>query len=321
MFEKLKEVLIDVKENEPIAPYTTFKLGGPAKYFYNAKTADQLLQSVKVAEELGLPYFIIGWASNMLVSDNGFDGLLIKNSSENITVNGNEIIADSGVNISRLVGEATKAGLSGLEFAAGIPGTVGGAIFGNAGAYGKGFGEVVKSVKIYRDKKVFDLPPSELGFSYRQSNLKDSGGIILSANVLLEKVDNKIVQSKIVEILKGRKDRVPFEPSAGCVFKNFDLSEVEVDRERIIKELDITAEEYDKATSHGKLAVGYIFDKLGLKGKIIGGCQISPKHSAFFVNIGNCKAEHVMMLISDVKMRVRNQLGLQLQEEIRYLGF
>ncbi|MFA6322325.1 MAG: UDP-N-acetylmuramate dehydrogenase [Candidatus Buchananbacteria bacterium] len=322
MFNKLKEKLPGVVENELLANHTTFKIGGPARYFFAAQGKSDLILAVKTAEELNLEYVVLGWGSNLLVSDNGYDGLVIKNSSNNFKITGSEIYAESGVNLSRLVGEATKAGLSGLEFGAGIPGSVGGACFGNAGALGQGFGDIIKTAEIYQNKKVKVLDKQELNFGYRDSVLKQIGGVVLSVTVELVPTESEIVQRNIVEILKKRKDRIPYEPSAGCVFKNIDLANIEIiDEARVIKALDISQAEWQKVTVHKKLPIGFVIDCLGLKGKTIGGCQISEKHSAFFVNIGQAKAEHVLMLISDVKMRVRDQLGIQLQEEIRYLGF
>lgn len=321
MLEQLKQNLGEVKENEPMANHTTFKIGGPARYFYVANNSEELLKAVKVAEELNLPYFIFGWGSNLLVSDQGYEGLIIKATSENFEVRGEEIFVEAGVNLSRLVGEAAKAGLAGLEFTSGIPGTVGGAIRGNAGAYGQGFGNIVRKTKIYQNGQIKELSQKEMKFSYRQSLVKQEGGVILSVVIGLKKGEPKTIHSEVIKIIKDRNNKLPFEPSAGCVFQNVELNKIEIDSKRAIKALDISEKEWQEATAFGKLPVGFVIDKLGLKEKTIGGCKISPKHCAFFVNTGNAKAEHVMMLISDVKMRVRNQLGVQLQEEIQYLGF
>jgi len=321
MLDQLKQKIPEVKDNESLAEHTTFKVGGPAKYFYFANSSDELVKAVKAAEELNIPYFILGWGSNLVVSDSGFDGLVIRTMSENLKIKDKEIFVEAGVNLSRLVGEATKAGLTGLEFAAGIPGTVGGASRGNAGAYGQSFSQVLKEIEIYQDGKVKKLKPTAMKYNYRDSILKHQNGIILSVTLKLESGDPKKIHDRVLEIIKDRNDKLPFEPSAGCVFKNVELDKVEIDEERVIKELDITKDEWQKATQFGKLPVGFILDRLGLRGKTIGGCQVSEKHCAFFINQGEAKAEHVMMLISDIKMRVRNQLVIQLQEEVQYLGF
>jgi UDP-N-acetylmuramate dehydrogenase len=256
-----------------------------------------------------------------LVSDNGFDGLVIKSSSDNVEVSGQEIRAESGLNLSRLVGLALQNSLVGLETLIGIPGTVGGAAFGNAGAYGVSFSKLIKEVEIYQAGVIKKLSAKEMNFDYRDSVLKYKPGIVLAVTVKLEPGDKKEIQAKAVKLAIERKQKLPTEPSAGCIFKNIKLDKVQLDVPRVIKELDITEAEWQKLTIHGKLSVAFVLDRLGLKGKIIGGCQISPKHANFFINLGNAKAEHVIMMISDVKMRVRNQLTVQLQEEIRYLGF
>jgi len=321
MINVLRQKLPEITENEPMAAHTTFKIGGPARYFYVAQSRGQLLAAVKAAEELNIPYFIFGRGSNLLVSDEGYQGLVIKNLSDGIEVSGDEITAESGVGLSRLVGAATQAGLTGLEFAAGIPGSAGGAALGNAGAYGSSLGGVIKEIEIYQNGEVKILSQKQMQYGYRDSVLKHQPGIVLSVKIKLKKAALKEIQKEVVRIIMERKEKLPWEPSAGCIFKNIELKQAEIDEKRIIKELDITKDEWKNATKYGKLAAGFIIDHLNLKGKVIGGCQISQKHSAFFVNLGQAKAAHVMMLISDVKMEVRNRLGIQLQEEVRYLGF
>jgi UDP-N-acetylmuramate dehydrogenase len=268
-----------------------------------------------------LQYFILGWGSNLLISDSGFDGLLIKATSANLSVKGEEIFAEAGVNLSRLVGEAARSGLSGLEFAAGIPGTVGGAARNNAGAYGSSFGDLVCGLEVYQDGKIKNLRHEDMQYHYRDSILKHGNGIITSVKLKLKKGDQVKVHQKVMEIIKQRVQRLPIEPSAGCFFKNVEVDDIKSGKERIIKELNITESEWQEITKYGKLPVAFIFEKLGLKGKQIGGCKISEKHAAFFINSGGAKAEHVVMMVSDLKMRVRNQLGIQLQEEVQYIGF
>ena len=319
MIQNLRQKIDDrVRENEILANHTTFKIGGPAKYFYLAQNSAGLLKAVKAAEELDLPYIILGWGSNVLVSDNGFDGLVIKASSDKFEIRGDQIFAEAGLNFSRLVGEATKAGLTGLEKFAGIPGTFGGAIRGNAGAFGNSICGVLYEVETYKDGEVKKLTQAGMQCSYRDTILKHEPGVVLSGVVKLEKDDPSKIQARVMESINGRR-KLPIEPSAGCIFKNVDLAIQEINEERIIKELDITLAEWQETTKYGKLPIGFIIDKLSLKEKTIGGAQVSTRHGSFIVNIGDAKAEHVMMLISDVKMRVRNQLGIQLQEEVQFL--
>ncbi len=321
MLDILKQKLGEVYENEPLANYTTFKIGGPAKYFYLANCSSDLLKAIYMAEKLDLLFFILGWGSNLLVSDDGFNGLVIKSASNNFSVKGEEIFAEAGVNLSRLVGEASNAGLCGLEFASGIPGTVGGAARNNAGAYGSSFGDLVTGLEVYQDGKIRNLRHEDMQYHYRDSILKRGNGVIISVKIKLKKEDPKKVHDEMIKIIKQRTLRLPTEPSAGCFFKNIEIDDPSLDKRKIMKGLDISENEWNEITKHGKLPVAFIFDKLGLKGKEIGGCKISEKHSAFFINKGGAKAEHVVMMVSDLKMRVRDQLGIQLEEEVQYIGF
>lgn len=322
MINKLKEKLSnEVKENEILAQYTTFKIGGPAKYFYVTTNSEELLKAVKAAEDLNIPYFILGRGSNVLVSDDGFPGLVIKAMSENFEVRGEEIWVEAGFSLNRLIGVATQSSLSGLETFLGIPGTVGGAARGNAGAYGISFSQKVLELEIYKEGKIKKFSQKDMKYAYRDSILKREPGVILSVILKLTKSDPKEVAKKVAEIAKQRKQKLPGQPSAGCVFKNCELANLKIDEERIIKELDITKEEWRQIIKNGKIPVGYLIDRLNLKGKTIGGAQTSLQHGGFIINTGKARAEQVMMLISDIKMRVRNQLGIQLQEEIQYVGF
>ena len=193
---------------------------------------------------------------------------------------------------------------------------------GNAGAYGKGMGDIVSKADVFHAGKVETMTRKDLKFSYRHSVIKEMSAVIVNVELQLEHGDIKADQQLVDQYNQRRKDTQPLElPNAGCVFKNVDLSKVEIDKKKVIKGLDITEAEFIEATKYGKLPVSYIVDHLGLKGKTIGGAQVSEKHGAFIVNIGDASAEHVIMLISDVKMHVRNELGIQLQEEVQYVGF
>ncbi|NUM25181.1 MAG: UDP-N-acetylmuramate dehydrogenase [Candidatus Buchananbacteria bacterium] len=317
----LKELLPTVQENVSLAEQCTYKLGGPARYFYLAKSSEDLLKAIQAATKLGIEYTVIGWGSNILIADLGYDGLVIKNLGGKLTANGEEIIVESGVDLSKLVDFATKKGLTGLEFASGIPGTVGGAVYGNAGAYGSSFSEIVTEVTVYQAGEIKKMSNRDMGFGYRHSILKEKPALVLSVILKLKKGDQKEIAAKVREIIKQREAKLPSEPSCGCVFKNIELDKVAIDKAKVIKGLDISEEEWNEATKYGKLSSGYIIDRLGLKDKKIGGCHISSKHGAYIVNTEHARAEHVIMLISEVKMKVRNATGIQLQEEVQYLGF
>ena len=211
----------------------------------------------------------------------------------------------------------------GWAWAAGLPGTIGGAIRGNAGAYGEAMSNVVTQATVYHRGAIKTLTPPALVFSYRHSMLKtDPTMVVLSATMQLRPGDVAKERAQVDAYNQRRADPQPLElPNAGCVFKNIDLSVVEVNKDKVKRGLDISEEEFQTATKFKKLPVSFIVDKLGLKGKQIGGAQVSEKHGAFIVNAGDATDEDVITLMSDIKMRVRNQLGIQLQEEIQYVGF
>lgn len=312
-----------LKKNEPLAPHVRFNIGGPAAYFYVAKTNEELVSSLRAAEASGMAYFILGSGSNILVSDQGFNGLVIKAENRTFEIKSETVYAESGAIVTEVLEATLQAGLIGWAWAAGLPGTIGGAVRGNAGAYGEAMSNVVTAATVYHHGETKTLTPSELAFSYRHSALKDDPTMVgLSVTMQLRRGDATKERARVDVYNQRRADTQPLElPNAGCVFKNVDLSAVEIDKEKIKRGLDISEGEFQEATKFKKLPVSFIIDNLGLKGKRIGGAQVSEKHGAFIVNAYDASAEDVIMLMSDIKMRVRNQLGIQLQEEIQYVGF
>lgn len=309
---------LEFKKNVNLAPCTTFKIGGPAAYFYEASNLEQIIWAVNSAREKKLPIFILGGGSNLLISDSGFQGLVIKiqNSELNVKVldSGIEIFCEAGIPLSRLVVEAMKIGAVGLEWAMGIPGTVGGAICGNAGAYGHSTGESLLEVKVLElgTGQVKTISKDDCQFAYRESKFKSSKVIIISAIFQLSKGNLKSSQEAIKEIALVRKNKIPGQPSAGSVFKN-----IEINKETLAL-LDIIPKEAIKGT---KIPAGYLIEQCGLKGKIVGGAQISEQHANFIVNINNAKAIDVVQLINMIKERILDKFKINLEEEIRYLGF
>jgi UDP-N-acetylmuramate dehydrogenase len=284
--------MIKVKANVLLASYTTFKIGGPADLFYEAKTSEEIIKAVKLAKRLKIPYFILGEGSNLLVSDQGFKGLVIKIQTLEFKLRNSNIIADSGVRLKTLVEEAAKAGLSGLEFAAGIPGTLGGAIRGNAGAWQQNIGDKVLRVRVLaKNGKIRWLSQKDCQFKYRQSRFKKTGEVILAIELQLEKGTKEEILKKIKKNLKNRKNQ-PKETSAGCIFVN------------------------PKPLSAGKM-----IEECGLKAKRVGGAQISTQHANFIVNLGEAKAKDVLQLIKLAKTKVQKKFGVRLEKEIYLLGF
>lgn len=291
-FDELTKKLPGLKKNVSLARFTTFRIGGPADYFFEANTAAELVEAVKVARELKIPYFILAGGSNLLVSDFGFRGLVIKIRNDNLSVAGTKIVAGAGVKLAELVGLAASQCLTGMEFAAGIPGTVGGAVYGNAGAWRKNIGLRVKRVLILsKDDRVKWISRRSCCFTYRWSEFKENGAVILEVELSLKKGDKAEISRKMGEYLEKR-NKQPKEPSAGSIFIN-----------------------------PKPQPAGWLIQESGLKGKTEGSAQISDKHANFIINRGGAKAAEVIRLIDLAKSAVKKEFGVELKEEICLLGF
>ena len=322
MLSKLKEKLPNIKENELMSEHTTFKIGGSAKYFFEAKNNQDLVLALKTADELNLKYFVLGGGSNILFSDNGFDGLVIKQSNDNFEIKDEKIFCESGADVQKVLTATLDAGLIGWSWAGGLPGTIGGAIRGNAGAYGKGMSDITELVEVYYQGKVQNFSNEQMKFSYRHSIAKNIPCVIISAVLKVQRGDTIPDRAEVAAYIDHRVKTQPLDyPNVGCIFKNIDLRKVQVDKERVKNKLDISEEEWLKATKFNKLPISFIFDKMNLKGKTMGQAQVSEKHGAFIINLGLARAEQVVMLMSDLKMRARNELGITLEEEIELIGF
>jgi len=322
MIDKLREKLGEgVLENEPLASHCTFKIGGPARYFFVAKSAEEVKRAVEAANELGLNFFVVSGGSNILFSDTGFDGLIIKIQNTKYKIQDTKIVTDAGVKLADIVAVAAERGLSGLEWAAGIPGTVGGAVRGNAGAYGHAIGESVEEVQKLEvgswKLEVRSYNKEECRFGYRESVFKKEGGIILKVVFKLAPGDKKKIKEEMDKILKARGEKIPEEPSAGSFFKNIEINDEVIKSFQSHLKEDIPADFIAK----GKIPSAWLIEKCELKDRKIGGAKISEKHANFIVNTGGATADNVIALASLVKMAVRDKTGIQLQEEVEYVGF
>ncbi len=293
---KLKKELPGIKENVSLTDYTTFKIGGKARYFYTAKNKEEAVKALLLAKELSLPFFVLGGGSNILIADDDFKGLVVSFQFSALDFKDNKLFCESGLSLALLVSEAAKKGLSGLEWGAGIPGTVGGAIRGNSGAFGDSMAGAINKVEVFNlaSKKIEDYSQEDCQFAYRESVFKRRPElIILSAELELKKGDKKEIKEKMKEYLDYRKKTQPLGfPSAGSVFK------------------------YPPDVSAGQL-----IDKCGLRGKKIGNAQISEKHANFIINLNQAKAADVVHLIELAKQEVMDRFNVQLEEEIQRLGF
>lgn len=309
--------MIEIKENVPLSPMTTFRIGGSAKYFVDVKDEKEIEEAVQFAKDKQINFCVIGGGSNILVNDKGFDGLVISLKLANISVEGKIINVDAGVALIKLVNFAAISGLSGLELLAGIPGTVGGAIRGNAGAFGGVIGNVVESVLAFDTvrQELISLTKEKCEFSYRNSFFKKNPQyIIVSARLELSYGDAVEIDEKVkATIAKRLANELSGEKSAGSYFMNPVISDEKL-RNQFREEKGVEPKDE-------KLPSGWLIEKLDLKGKKIGGAMISEKHANYIINTGNATAEDVIMLESFVKQQVRDKLGVMLQAEVSYLGF
>ncbi len=320
IYSTLKENLGEgLKLNEPLSLHTNFKIGGPAKYFFIATKTEELVHAVQVADELKLPMIILGGGSNVLVADSGFAGLVIVAKNNQWSIQGTSVTAEAGVSLGSLVQKTVAAGLTGFEPLVAVPGTVGGAVYGNAGLpqVARGFiGDWVSEVVVCRDDKIIHVPQADCAFSYRQSLFKHNTDIILSAVFILAQGEAAVSQELLKKYIVARKGQPYNLPSSGCIFMNTAITDPEALKVKFAGD-----EKLQGFLERGLLPSSWLIDKAGLKGKTIGQIKISEQHANYLVNMGGAKAEDVMIMISFIKQQVRDQFGIQLQEEMRYIGF
>lgn len=285
----------NVKLQEPMSKHTTFRIGGPADFYLCPHSTKEVQQTIQICKEENLPYFILGNGSNLLVSDKGYRGAIIqlwKNFSD-ISVKDCCITAKAGALLSKVAAEALEEGLTGMEFASGIPGTIGGAVFMNAGAYGGEMKDIIKEVKVLDDQgEIRVLSNEEMKLGYRTSIVKEKGYTVLSAVLQLKKGEVSVIRETMEDLKNRRTSKQPLDmPSAGSTFKR----------------------------PEGYFAGKLIMDS-GLRGFSVGGAQVSEKHCGFVVNKGGATAEDVTALIREVQRRVKEKFGVELETEVRFLG-
>lgn len=309
----------EVKFREPTAPFTNFKIGGPARFFFEAKTTQEVIRAVQVAHELHVSLLVLGGGSNVLVSDKGWPGLMVVVRSSQLNIEGTRVTAEAGVRLAYMVQQSVAAGLTGLEPLVAVPGTVGGAVVGNAGVpqTERGcIGDWVKEVSVLRGDSILAVPRSECGFGYRESAFKQNGDVVLSAVLELERGEAGKSQELIRKFIDARKSQPYDQPSSGCVFKNAPVTNPDELRDKFKGE-----EKLEGFIAKGQLPASWLIDRAGLKGKTMGKIQVSERHANYMVNLGGGTAEQVVQLVSFVKQQVRDKYGIQLQEEVRYVGF
>lgn len=306
-----------VLENEPLSKHTNFRIGGSAKWLVEVRGVEELQQVIDLAQKNSIPYVVFGGGSNTLASDAGFDGIVIKIAMRTYDIYGTRVVAEAGVLSSALARATANAGLKGLAWAISLPGTIGGGVRGNAGCFGGEMKDLLVKIDVLRDGEIVELTKDELQFSYRESVLKQSTDVVLSASFELEEGDEQELKAELDNKLMKRKSSQPLDAgSAGCLFKNYEIKD-EQESQRLTQKLDIPSE----MLSARRISAGWLIDQLGLKGKQIGKAKISEKHGNFIVNLGGATADEVVQLVALIKTRARNEFGIQLDEEVAYIGF
>ncbi len=284
-----------------LASLTTFKTGGAATYFIQADSAEALASAMKAACKLRIPFYIIGGGSNLLVSDSGFDGLIIRVSVSGLELVGtNEIACGAGEDLMSLVEFSAANALTGLEFSAGISGTVGGAIYGNAGAYGGEIKDIITELTLVdRQGQIKTVGPAYCRFGYRDSYLKITHEVVADARFRLEKGNAADVKNRIDEILATRAGKHPVDgKSAGSFFKNIP----------------------DKREKYGKLPAGRLLEEVGAKGMSVGGARVFEKHANMIVNNGKATSKDIRDLADILIKKVHDKFGITLEEEVIQIG-
>ena len=283
-------------EQEPLRTHTTFRIGGPAAYYFIPEREEEIIEALDFAKEKGLSYYVIGKGSNMLFSDDGFDGVIIEigKGLEKIEISDDGVVtAQAGVSLAYMASRLASKGLKGFAFAGGIPGTLGGAVRMNAGAYGGEMKQVLESVEVMTaDGEFLTIPVEEMGLAYRTSVVEQKNYIVLEAVISLEKGNPEKIKEVMDDLKEKRVTKQPLEyASAGSTFKR----------------------------PEGYFA-GKLIEDAGLRGFRVGDAQVSEKHCGFVINRGNASAAEVMELMRQVEDKVEENSGVRLEAEVRRIG-
>ncbi len=281
---------------ESMASHTTFRIGGLADCFVQLENTEQLIKVQKYLSQVGVPFFILGNGSNLLVSDAGFRGVILQIGPKmsKVTVEGNVIVAQAGASMAQIARTAMEHELAGMEFASGIPGTIGGGVVMNAGAYGGELSQIVTQVNVVNSEgEIMELDNETMEFGYRTSTIRNNPFTVTEVTLRLEKGDRQQIRERMEELAARRREKQPLEyPSAGSTFKR----------------------------PAGYYA-GQLIMEAGLRGFQCGGAKVSDKHCGFVINTGNATAEDVRTLIREIQTRVKDQFNVNLETEVLFLGW
>lgn len=317
---------MQIQERVPLAPFTSFRIGGRARFFCSVNTKEELGEAVAFSRTHKIPLRFLGKGTNMLIADEGFEGLVIRLDASTVHAGQNMIEADAGVTMPRLAAAAADASLQGLEWAVGVPGTVGGSVRGNAGAFGRDVSGCLVSCVVYElnqeviQERVFQA--HELQFGYRTSLFKHHPEWIVARGTFSASQGEKTqIQEVMRRIMRERKVSQGLEyPSAGCVFQNTMWSKL---NEEALTALQgsLDAHTFNECKERKMVPSSLLIDRAGLKGKTVGGARVSQVHANFILNTGNATAREVRALIKQIKEKVWRTYRVALHEEIAYLGF
>ena len=308
-----------VKLNEPMSKHTTFKIGGSADVFLSIDSTESVVGALKYLDGEGVSYFILGGGSNMLVRDEGYRGVVIRIQTSDIRHQTSDIVqADAGCATVEVAQKSIAAGLTGFVWGVGVPGTIGGAVRGNAGAMGGEMRDVVESVEIYQDGEIRTLGLPDMKFGYRESVLKHVGGVVLRVFLKLQTSENTEGTKKAIEYLKYRSKTQPQGySSTGCIFKNYEFKS-DAERKKFQAQFpdDPVAEGF---IQKGKVSAGWLVEKASMKGAKAGKALASERHGNFIVNTGGATAADVLILIDEIKGKVYDRYGIEIEEEIQII--
>jgi UDP-N-acetylmuramate dehydrogenase len=303
-----------VSQNEPLSQHTRFGIGGPAAVLAEAADEDAFAEAVRLVRQQCTPLGVIGGGTNLVVSDAGFDGVVLRFRARRIDASGTVVTAGAGATLEDLIERTIQQGLRGLETMAGIPGTVGAAVYGNAGAYGRSISESIRSVRYWDGEKACSLPADECRFEYRSSIFKrNKDWIVFQATLALESASSDELRRTAEEILDIRNRKYP--PTlqcAGSIFKNLLLRNLSPEVSAVVP---------DDVVREGKVPSAWFLEQVGAKGIDRGDIHVADYHANLIFNGGSGTAADLRALIDDLKARVREKFGLELEEEVQYLGW
>jgi len=314
-FQALERILgIKAWRFEPLARHTRFGIGGPAEVFAEADRAAAFVRALELARSSGWPHLVIGGGTNLVVSDEGFPGLVLRFAGKRLEADGATVTAQAGAVLQDLVDFSIGHGLKGLETLAGIPGWVGGAVYGNAGAYGHSISERVSRARIHDGAAVRDIDNAACDFRYRESVFKrNKNWVVLEAELDLTPAPREELRATAGRIVSARNEKFPPEMKcAGSIFKNLLLAGLPG---------VVAAQVPEQAVREGKIPAAWFLERSGAKGLARGGMQVASYHANLIYNDGSGTARELRELIADLKARVRARFGLELEEEVQYVGF